>query len=50
MGLTFPGVEHLQDKIAAKAFQSQLIFIEFSSTNCFNKHILHLEKRGQIYN
>jgi len=24
MGLTFPGVEHLQEKITAKAFQSQL--------------------------
>jgi len=23
MGLTFPGVEHLQEKIIAKAFQSQ---------------------------
>ena len=24
MGMTFPGVEHLQDKITEKAFQSQL--------------------------
>jgi len=29
MGLTFPGVEHLQDKIEAKAFQSQSIRLEF---------------------
>jgi len=47
MGLTFPGVEHLQEKITAKAFQSQLfsnISLKIALTNVvrnrenFNRH------------
>ena len=37
MGLTFPGVEHLQEKITAKAFQSQLCSIIYL---CENHYVL----------
>ena len=42
MGLTFPGVEHLQDKITTKAFQSQSISLDVSYENHLNECYWHV--------